>query len=953
MPDHTGAGTTAVGRQSFVVVFDFDHTLVDCNTDTVVPAFLGRGDEQRKMINSKELQWTKLMDTLVAPFSEEELTHAVHQSVVVDPDMPSVFEFLHRMQVAHGGSGADLVPGFVEVSIASDANLLFIEATLDGLLPQARSCVSQIHSNPYYDLSGAVPDGPHAPPGSTSMTEDEKQRDAAYNAARAERKSRVCWYEPCGHPCAACAAKPNMCKSLIVHRVLSTTRLIDPTVIFVGDGANDYCPVLNVLRPRDYIFARDGFPLHQLLASTDDDAAGGCCGVGLWSNAKDLLQLFRGVMDNSAVRLPVLTRLRDVSAKEFRSVTLSVRMPDIVERTIADNAAHLSKTGRAALTALISSLRENGPVPPLPGQVLLPMWLRNYAFTAEYDTYSQSPSERPTVTSPSDAVQVMAPRWGQLPWLQGEIYFYHLLWQYVMMRDEAMAPLAPDDDGMVNRIDEYMIVNPLYSQACALAETPGMVSPAVIQNQASDPWHVLMTDPLRTEAGILVEVRQQTSSADAVKTVVPYRAVAMVPHHGLLPSRDRAFFPYRDIFAAEKESVLSIFIDQRVVPMLACQPWDAPPAYAAVLLRWMLWGNGIDLSMFTLEQLGHRHQAAINGDAVETQGVEKLRAVEAAVATAQDTHILGNELDGVVRRLQDIIAANTSPSADANGAATLPNRIDVVMDNVGVECISDLCFGLWFLTQSGVKAPHQPTVVYHTKPQPYYVSDVTPRDIDITMDILDAHAQQHPALAAVITPFTQRVKEAFSTGRFCVDADTVWTQPSEYRGLPPRVINRYFYQQRVRPVGSDGDASELLSKKPTSGSEAFRANKCAIIPRTSLVIFKGDLNYRRVIGDRHWNRTDSFTSLLPPSESSTETAASIQRELLLDTNPDMHYDAPSFQDVVSAYWPTHAVPVCSIRTIKCENCVGVPGSRKVELDGGAEGSAWRISGKYGVILYAS
>ncbi|CAJ1005743.1 putative Phosphatase, partial [Leishmania naiffi] len=137
-----------IGRQSFLVVFDFDHTIVDCNTDVVIPAALGRRDMQhRLMLEEDRMQWTKLMDTIIAPFHKDELKKAAHDAVTIDPEMPEVFRYLvdaqrqyaHRQATSKQASPGDArtasvqdnMPGFVEMNIASDANLLFIEAALD------------------------------------------------------------------------------------------------------------------------------------------------------------------------------------------------------------------------------------------------------------------------------------------------------------------------------------------------------------------------------------------------------------------------------------------------------------------------------------------------------------------------------------------------------------------------------------------------------------------------------------------------------------------------------------------------------------------------------------------------------------------------------------------------------------------------------------------------------
>lgn len=96
---------------------------------------------------------------------------------------------------------------------------------------------------------------------------DEVKRDDLYNKAHT-RRCRLGWYEPHSHNCSLCLAngRPQMCKSRIMHRILATTRLIDPTIIYIGDGLNDYCPVLNVLRPRDYVLVRSGYALHTILS---------------------------------------------------------------------------------------------------------------------------------------------------------------------------------------------------------------------------------------------------------------------------------------------------------------------------------------------------------------------------------------------------------------------------------------------------------------------------------------------------------------------------------------------------------------------------------------------------------------------------------------------------------------------------------------------------------------
>ncbi|KAK7201471.1 putative Phosphatase DUF89 [Novymonas esmeraldas] len=999
-----------IGRQSFLVVFDFDHTVVDCNTDEVIPAALGRREMQRSMMAEEHrMQWTKLMDTLIAPFSKEELTRAAHESVVMDPAMPSVFQYLIDTQQRHATPGAaataaagdaraaavrDNTPGVLEINIASDANLLFIEAALDARLPGVREHVSQIHSNPYYDLTapGVAQDagrdrcyGPGRPADSPNV-DDEAERDARYNSGL-PRKSRVCWYEPYGHDCACCLAggKPNMRKSTIVERLLQTTSLIDPTIIFVGDGANDYCPVLNVLRPRDYVFARRDFPLHRLLAGGDAGSVGGCCHVGLWSGAAELLGLMQLALEHPGARLPTLVRFRDAAAREFRTVTMATRIPAVLRRTLEElgNASSASAAGRQRVAELIRGAEANELVPPLPGQACVPAWLRNYAYVAEYDRVcADDVARRVSPAAAAGDVNVIAPRWGQVPWLHGEIYFYHLLWQYLMLRDDDAAEAATEAAApSFNVITPHALHNPLFSQQCGVATTPGMVSPAVVARQSARDVATLVCDPAFIADSVVA--RRVRHGCDGPATLVPYAELVRQPSGCVVPNPAALFSAYRDIFSHEKREVLMSFLAVRVVPMLACRPWDAGRDYGGILLRWMLWGNGIDLSMFTLEQLASAHGTATGDAARGDVGAEvaALQAAERTASLAQDANLVGNEVAGVEAHLRRLL--------DPADTAIASRQIDIVMDNVGVECISDLCFGVWYVhqcEQRGLPA----RVVYHVKSMPYYVSDVTPRDLDLTLAELEAtyagggdgraepDAVKRATLEAALAPFIAQVRACFARGSFAVDADTVWTQPSEYRDLPPRVVNRYFYTQHVSTPAAAADATvatgavaaaavaaaTAVAAVAAAAVEAVVGGRSRLPPRgvharSGLVIFKGDLNYRRLIGDRYWDRSDFLTTLARSDSPNLRTAPAdytaeeqaIVAELTQDTPATALMDSPTFREVLSAYWPTHAVPVCSIRTIKSECCVGVPGDTKARLDQ-QHGLQWRVSGKYGEILFA-
>jgi hypothetical protein len=78
-----------------------------------------------------------------------------------------------------------------------------------------------------------------------------------------------------------------------------------------------------------------------------------------------------------------------------------------------------------------------------------------------------------------------------------------------------------------------------------------------------------------------------------------------------------------------------------------------------------------------------------------------------------------------------------------------------------------------------------------------------------------------------------------------------------------------------------------------------------------VAVFKGDLNYRRLVGDCLWEPTTPFA------------------------------DAVAY---------LRGLPVAALRTLKSDVVVGVPGERVARLD--AEEPDWRINGRQTVVQYS-
>ncbi|KAA8886213.1 protein-glutamate O-methyltransferase family protein [Nocardia colli] len=182
----------------------------------------------------------------------------------------------------------------------------------------------------------------------------------------------------------------------------------------------------------------------------------------------------------------------------------------------------------------------------------------------------------------------------------------------------------------------------------------------------------------------------------------------------------------------------------------------------------------------------------------------------------------------------------------------------VIADNAGRELLPDLVFIDHLLTTHLAQR-----VVLYTKPHPYYVSDATMTDVLATIHrLLGA-----PALHA--QRIGQRLWQSITTDRLTVRTHEYFCAPLSFHDMP------------------DDLAAELAV--------------------AAVTILKGDLNYRRLVGDRHWPATTSF-------------------------------------DDLTAYFPTSSV---ALRTLKSDVIVGITAEQVERLD--ANGEPWRTNGRHALI----
>jgi uncharacterized protein with ATP-grasp and redox domains len=218
--------------------------------------------------------------------------------------------------------------------------------------------------------------------------------------------------------------------------------------------------------------------------------------------------------------------------------------------------------------------------------------------------------------------------------------------------------------------------------------------------------------------------------------------------------------------------------------------------------------------------------------------------------------ISADRVDGAVRA--DGLLVDDGAAVLAHLRERPPGRVCLIADNAGRELLPDLVL-LDHLLTSGLAD----TATLYVKPRPYYVSDATASDAHAALRRL----RDAPGAAGKTGA---RLWRAVGSGRLAVDSHDFFCAPFPFSAMPDDL-------------------------------------RAALAPAT-LTIAKGDLNYRRLVDDRHWPATTPFAE-------------------------------------VTGYFPG---PVAALRTVKSDVVVGLDPAtaRALEPERG-----WRGSGTRAVIQF--
>ncbi|XP_031550130.1 damage-control phosphatase ARMT1-like [Actinia tenebrosa] len=191
-------------------------------------------------------------------------------------------------------------------------------------------------------------------------------------------------------------------------------------------------------------------------------------------------------------------------------------------------------------------------------------------------------------------------------------------------------------------------------------------------------------------------------------------------------------------------------------------------------------------------------------------------------------------------------------------------RIDFILDNAGFELFTDLCLAETLLNLNKAQV-----IFLHLKDFPWFVSDTTQEDFFWTLKKLKESDVES------LSKLGHRWEERIQNGSFVLKKHFYWTLCHDFSQMK-------------------STASELYDE----------------LAKSKLLLFKGDLSYRKLVGDRKWPHTMPFAEAL---------------------------------------WGFYPAPLCALRTIKAEVVVGLEEGKDDAVE--AVDKDWMITGTYAVIEF--
>jgi pyridoxal phosphate phosphatase PHOSPHO2 len=243
-------------KKPLLVAFDFDHTIVNDNTDLIVQKLISSDkitDDVKRLHH--EDGWTVYMQKIFCLLYKSGVTPLQIQDAIIHipatPGMDELLQFLYRQNV--------------EVIIVSDANSVFIRDWLSNC--SLMHIIERVFTNP-----------------------------ACYNEDGCLNIEMYHLQEFCE------LSTKNLCKGHILDSYIEERAAVGVTfsqIAYVGDGRYDLCPCLR-LSEKDLVFPREGFQLNKLIRDLQNRKDARLkAGVHIWKTGNDIIKVISDHLDQN------------------------------------------------------------------------------------------------------------------------------------------------------------------------------------------------------------------------------------------------------------------------------------------------------------------------------------------------------------------------------------------------------------------------------------------------------------------------------------------------------------------------------------------------------------------------------------------------------------------------------------------------------------------------------
>jgi len=239
--------------KSQLVIFDFDWSLVDQDTDRYVFEVLAPDIRRRNKTRQAEVQWTDLIAMSLLELHDKGGTRQqIEDALKILPFHPAMQRGVRNLK-----ENPHIKTTFI---CLSNANSVFIGTILKD--KAFEDIFEEIITNPAeWTENGALivrrripPDGPQ-------------------------------------HSCSV-GCSPNMCKGEELEKYLTRCGKTFDRMIYVGDGSNDFCPILRFKRNTDVACVRRHRGLERRITN-EGDSAGLKASVRYWAGAWEMEEIFK------------------------------------------------------------------------------------------------------------------------------------------------------------------------------------------------------------------------------------------------------------------------------------------------------------------------------------------------------------------------------------------------------------------------------------------------------------------------------------------------------------------------------------------------------------------------------------------------------------------------------------------------------------------------------------